>query len=32
VPPVAPGPATTAGLAKAGEALLLQIAALARRK
>jgi pyroglutamyl-peptidase len=32
VPPVAPGPATTADLAKAGEALLLQIAALARRK
>lgn len=32
VPPVAPGPATAAELAKAGEALLLQMAALARRK
>jgi pyroglutamyl-peptidase len=30
VPPVAPGPATAAGLARAGEALLLQMAALAR--
>jgi pyroglutamyl-peptidase len=30
VPPVAPGPATTVGLAKAGEALLLQMAALAK--
>jgi pyroglutamyl-peptidase len=30
VPPVAPGPATAAGLAKAGEALLLQMAALAK--
>ncbi|MBN8975264.1 MAG: pyroglutamyl-peptidase I [Rhizobiales bacterium] len=32
VPPVAPGPATAVELASAGEALLLQIAALARRK
>lgn len=32
VPPVAPGPATEAELAKAGEALLLQMTALARRK
>ena len=32
VPPVAPGPATAAELAKAGEALLLQMTALARRK
>lgn len=32
VPPVAPGPATEAKLAKAGEALLLQMTALARRK
>lgn len=30
VPPVAPGPATAAELAKAGEALLLQMAALAK--
>jgi len=30
VPPVAPGPATAAGLAKAGEALLLQMTALAK--
>jgi pyroglutamyl-peptidase len=30
VPPVAPGPATAVGLAKAGEALLLQMAALAK--
>lgn len=32
VPSIAPGPANTGGLAKTGEALLLQIAALARRK
>ncbi|MGN6309076.1 MAG: pyroglutamyl-peptidase I family protein [Xanthobacteraceae bacterium] len=32
VPPVAPGPMTEAELAKAGEALLLQMTALARRK
>lgn len=31
VPPVAPGPATAAELTKAGEALLLQMTALARR-
>lgn len=32
VPPVTPGPATDAELARAGEALLLQMTALARRK
>ena len=32
VPPVVPGGATAAGLARAGEALLLQMAALASRK
>lgn len=32
VPPVAPGPTTQAELARAGEALLLQMTALARRK